>query len=95
MPMIRRIAPLLIAALALTGCAATTPTVEPTPERVTVQWDDYAPGLQERIDTADCDTLDEEFQAAVANNDAVANRTDHNNAELMRYIDEAGELAGC
>lgn len=88
---------LLICALALTGCGsntATQPTEEPE-ARATVPWDDYAPKMQELIDTASCEELDEHFSNAVTNNDHVASTTDHNNADLMEYIDEAGAIAGC
>jgi hypothetical protein len=98
----RRLVVPLVAVLMLTGCSpAQSPIATPTPtvERAAVQWDDYAPEVRQRIDDAteagDCTTLNEEFQTAVANNDTVASRTDHNNSDLMEYIDEASDIAGC
>lgn len=101
----RRIAPILIAAFLLTGCFASPPPVvpaepaEPTSARADVPWDDYSADVKTRIDdatqNADCDALQKEFDTADANNDATAARTDHNNAALMTYIDEALKLAGC
>jgi hypothetical protein len=62
-----------------------------------VQWDDYAPGMQSRIDglATDCDALQQEFDNADANNAATMSRTGHNNAELMKYIDAKLRTAGC
>lgn len=64
-----------------------------------VPWSDYAPGVQSRIDglaaAKDCDSLQAEFDTADANNTATMNRTDHNNAALMGYIDDKMRAAGC
>jgi len=60
-----------------------------------VQWGDYAPGLQARIDAENCAQLQAEFDAADANNVATAGRTGHNNAKLMTYIDAKMRDAGC
>ena len=64
-----------------------------------VQWGDYTPGLQGRINAlgaaGDCPSLQDEFDAADANNAATQSRTGHNNAELMTYIDGVMRDAGC
>lgn len=64
-----------------------------------VPWDDYSPDLRERIDdlgdTADCAALQDEFDAADANNAATKARTGHNNAGLLAYIDAVMRDAGC
>lgn len=81
--------------------AASTPA-EPTPAepvRSQVPWEDYDATVKTRIDDAteagDCVLLQAEFDTADANNAATMNRTGHNNADLMVYIGEALELAGC
>lgn len=64
-----------------------------------VPWQDYAPNLQSRIDdlagAKDCTSLQAEFDAADANNDATRSRTGHNNADLMAYIDSKMRSTGC
>ena len=64
-----------------------------------VNWSDYAPQVRNRIDqeaaAADCRGLQQEFDDAESNNDATAARTDHNNADLMTYIDHQMRAAGC
>lgn len=63
-----------------------------------VPWEDY-PSVQSRIDglaaAKDCAGLQAEFDTADANNAATEQRTGHNNADLMGYIDEALRSAGC
>lgn len=89
--------------LLLTGCvprvAAPSDAESPAPDRVDVQWADYAPDLQDRIDAleaaGDCGELQNEFDTADANNAATHERTGHNNTQLMKYIDEALRAAGC
>ena len=81
------------ALLALTGCGSDEAAVTGVP------WGDYASGVQARIDAmatdADCAGLQAEFDQADANGDATMDRTGHNNAELMKYIDGKMRAAGC
>jgi hypothetical protein len=55
----------------------------------TINWGDYAPGLQQRIDDladkGDCGGLQDEFDTAEANS----------NPDLMTYVDQQLEAAGC
>jgi hypothetical protein len=64
-----------------------------------VQWADYAPDLQSRIDgmraSKDCAGLQTEFNNADTNNAITMTRTGHNNAELMSYLDAQQRAAGC
>ena len=65
-----------------------------------VQWQDYKTAdLKSQIDALasakDCAGLQEQFNNADTNNTATMNRTGHNNAELMRYIDARLRDAGC
>ena len=96
---------LAIGALILVGAYVGGRGGSPTPAEVrpapvaTVQWADYAPGLQTRIvamaNAKDCDGLQSEFDVADANNAATLDRTGHNNAELMAFIDASLREAGC
>ncbi|GAA5153780.1 hypothetical protein GCM10023340_36320 [Nocardioides marinquilinus] len=68
--------------------------------RADVPWGSYADGLQGRIDQLEangrCNALQREFDVADRNNKATLDRTgEHNNAELLKYIDEALGAAGC
>jgi hypothetical protein len=72
----------------------------PPPEgALSVQWEDYAASLKARIDVArkakDCTKLQAEFDTADANNAATMERTGHNDAQLMAYIDAAMRIADC
>ena len=64
-----------------------------------VEWQDYAPDVQPRIDelaaAKDCATLQEQFNIAVATQNDTLRRTGHNNAKLLDYINEALRNAGC
>lgn len=87
-----------IACLALIGCSGPrTPAAAPAAGGV--PWSDYAAGVQARIDglaaSKDCTALQGEFDTADANNAATMNRTGHNNAALMGYIDDKMRAAGC
>ena len=81
--------------------AATTPAAppaaEPTPTG-TVDWENYAPDVQTRIDGMgqgkDCAGLRTEFDMA-ANDDAQRAQAGDENADLMTYIVEWLALAGC
>lgn len=77
-------------ALSLTGCGSAG---------ASVPWEDYSPAVKQRIDglvaNKDCTGLQEEFDNADANNEATMSRTGHNNADLMAYLDEQMQAAGC
>lgn len=64
-----------------------------------VEWKNYAPDLQSRIDALasakDCASLQEQFDNADANDDAQRSRTGSGNADLMGYIDDALKSADC
>lgn len=79
-----------------TAAVETQPT---TPDRTKVEWEDYDPSVKTNIDaleaSKDCAGLQSQFDIADANGDATYNRTGHNNAKLMGYIDEALQAAGC
>ncbi|BDZ60861.1 hypothetical protein Lsed01_00179 [Demequina sediminis] len=72
---------------------------EPTAPSADVPWEDYDTSVRERIDAmgadADCAGLQAEFDTADANNGITMDRTGHNNADLMGYIDEWMQLASC
>ena len=75
--------------LSVVGCAS----------KGDVPWEDYAPVVRTRIDglgaAKDCAGLQVEFNNADANNQVSLNRTGHNNAALMAYIDDLMRKAGC
>ncbi|MET0915005.1 MAG: hypothetical protein ABWY81_02265 [Jiangellaceae bacterium] len=77
---------------------AAPPAAEPTPTG-TVDWENYAPDVQTRIDgmgqTKDCAGLRTEFDTAAANDAAQRARVGDGNADLMTYILEWLALAGC
>lgn len=80
----RRLAGVFAAvALLATGCGGSAE------EGASVNGDQYAPEVKERIDSAvdaaDCDALQQEFDTADG----------HGDADLMTYIDDAMESAGC
>ena len=91
--------------LMLTGCAVSNgstdaPSAESSKQSTaTVEWEDYAPTLQADIDALasakDCNGLQEQFNNADVNNTATQERTGHNNAKLMKYLDDAMKTAGC
>lgn len=78
-----------------------TPEPEPTKtaKRANVPWSDYDASVQAGIDAQteakDCAGLQAAFETTDANNEATMSRTGHNNADLLRYIDESLRLAGC
>jgi hypothetical protein len=100
-----RLAGLFLLVLARAACGTTPAPGGTTAQQGTtapvsdVQWTDYAPGLQARIDALatakDCTALQDEFDVADVNNDATLARTGHNNAHLMGYIDDKLRAAGC
>lgn len=91
----RRLAPVMLAALLLTGCASQTPAApsqpaESTPvapERADVDWNklpaDYQRIVDEETAEGDCTALQEMFDVAP------------DDAELLTYLDEALRIAGC
>lgn len=86
--------------LLLTGCVLEPRQASPDEDpAASVPWDDYDPAVRERIDqladNVDCVGLQGEFDAADANGAATQDRTGHNNADLMAYIDHLMRVAGC
>lgn len=79
------------AIVALTACSGGASS--------SVQWADYEPQLQARIDalavTKSCPELQAQFDAADTNGAATMTRTGHNNAKLMKYINDKMTAAGC
>ena len=89
--------------LVLSGCSVrestpseanettSTETVEVTPDRTKVEWEDYDPSVKTNIDSLeaakDCAGLQSQFDIADANSDATMSRTGHSNANLMIYIE--------
>jgi hypothetical protein len=67
--------------------------------QVGVQWADYPPTLQAKIDALalakDCVALQVEFNQADATNLATQSRFGHNNFELLKYIDDKQRAANC
>lgn len=59
----------------------------------------YAVAVQERIDELangeNCNALQDEFDTAEANNEAMIERTGSGTADLMEYIDGRMREAGC
>lgn len=64
-----------------------------------VNWDNYAPAVKQRIadliDAGDCQNLQAEFDIADQNNTAQRNRTGESNADLMSLLDDQMEKIGC
>ena len=64
-----------------------------------MDWDNYDASVKERIDSLtdeiDCAGLQREFDTAEANSDMQRARTGDGNADLMAYVDEQMEAAGC
>jgi hypothetical protein len=81
---------LLLVALLAIACTKNVPVV---------QWNDYEPSLQFRIDTlaaqAKCQELQDEFDTAEAGSAAMQEGTGHGNSELMAYIDAKMRAADC
>ncbi len=92
---------LLIGGLA--GCSSSESANPSTPQdgfsSAEVPWQDYAPEVKQQIDILvsqqKCNKLQREFDQADQLNDVTFNRTGHNNAELMAYIDDGMRAAGC
>lgn len=81
---------LVVVVLALAACGSNGGSGVP--------WKDY-PTVQDTIDgmaaRKDCVKLQGAFDQAEANNAGTMTRTGHNNAALMRYIDDKMRSAGC
>ena len=64
-----------------------------------VPWADYTSTLKSDLDQLatdkDCVELQSQFDIADQNNQATMDRTGHNNADLMGYIDSLMQGAGC
>ncbi len=64
-----------------------------------VPWTQYAPQVRERLEAAvesgDCQRLGEEFIAADEGSDAHRAKYGEGNGDLMAYIDDSMEMAGC
>ena len=85
--MVPVVRPLLaaVALLALTACGGGDTDTDSD----TINWGDYAPGLQDRIDeqadAQDCAGLQDEFDTAEGNG----------SVDLRTYIDQQLQAAGC
>ena len=64
-----------------------------------VKWSDYSPTVKTRIkefiQSADCSSLQKEFDVADQNDAAQRNRVGTGNADLMNYINTSMEKLGC
>lgn len=95
------IAIVFMSGLVLAGCSSSPAEIPENTEneRAIVPWQDYAPEVKIRLDemmeAKDCSGLQAQFDISYSNNDATMSRTGHNNADLMRYTDEAMQIAGC
>jgi hypothetical protein len=110
---VRRLITLVVILAAACGGSSSLESTEPTvapapgpsevlsarPTEGAVEWQDYAPDVQSRIDELaaekDCATLQEQFNIAVATQSDTLRRTGHNNAKLLNYINDALREAGC
>ena len=94
----RRVFYFLVALMLMVPMVACSQSPAAAPA-ATVQWSDYAAGLQGKIDgmatAKDCRGLQAEFNTADRNSEATKARTGRNNAELMKYVDTAMKTAGC
>ena len=86
------------ACAALTICACSTDGGRAN-DIVTVQWRDYAPSLQTKIDAMakakDCEGLQAEFNDIGATNLAMRTKFGHGNVEILVYIDKREREANC
>ena len=85
------------AALTLVACSSSDAAKAPV--SLPVQWGDYTPGLQAKIDAMslakDCNGMQIEFNQIGATNLAVRNRFGHGNVEVLQYIDDKERDASC
>lgn len=96
-------------ALALSACGDLGETTNETTsgnsnvheevDDVGVDWENHHPRVKRRIDrmakNKNCDSLQNEFDIADANDTNQRNRTGDGNADLMEYIDKQMDMAGC
>jgi outer membrane biogenesis lipoprotein LolB len=85
-----------VAVLALGGCST---DLTGGGGSYDVDWENYPSDLRVRIESAaasaDCATLQAEFDNAEANDDAQRERVGDGNEDLMGYIDAQADEAGC
>jgi hypothetical protein len=89
--------------IGMLGDSGTSETSSNTSSAVTdnsgVNWSDYAPTVKTRIEefiqSADCSSLQKEFDVADQNDAAQRNRVGVGNADLMNYINTSMEKLGC
>ena len=89
----------VLMAFATTACGGQTAATASAEPDAVVQWQDYTSDLQSSIDQQaddkDCAALLAQIDAAENNNDATIDRTGHDNAQLISYINAAIASAGC
>ena len=94
---------LVLLLIGLSACTSSTGS-EDEPERETadvieVPWDRYAPQVRQRVDRAikreNCQALQDEFDAADANDERQRAKYGEGNADLLDYLDAAMAEAGC
>jgi hypothetical protein len=85
------------AALSLGACSGSDAAKAPV--NLPVQWGDYSPGLQAKIDAMstakDCNGMQDVFNQIGATNLAVRNKFGHGNVEVLQYIDDKERAASC
>ena len=89
----------VVMAFATTACGGQTTATGSAASDAVVQWQDYTSDLQSSIDQQaddkDCAGLLAQIDAAENSNDATIDRTGHDNAQLIRYVNAAIATAGC
>ena len=90
---------LLGALVLLVAMSACSSTERPTGDAITVPWDRYSPQVRDRIgtevDKGDCKAMEDEFDAADANDERQRAKYGEGNADLLDYLDAAMADAGC
>jgi hypothetical protein len=85
------------AALALAACSSSDGKGPPV--SLGVSWQDYAPGMQAKIDTLaaskDCVGMQLVFNQIGGTNLAERNRYGHGNEEILKYIDAKEKAISC
>ena len=78
---------------------ATSESISVPVVKESVPWSDYSPTLKSDLDSLasamNCQELQSQFDIADQNNQATIERTGHNNADLMGYIDSLMQNASC
>lgn len=97
-----RLLAVAVVLLVLSGCARVEPlALEPSvvPSRAVVPWEDYPSEMRDIVDgyelERDCAALQTMFDVQFESNAWMLESTAHGNADVMAYIFEAQELAGC